>query len=66
LLIDFFRRAVRAEGTRALLTVMFGMVVVLVNILDMLIARRCRLQAGATGADKNCKEIIILLWSITW
>jgi len=32
---DFFRRAVRAEGTRALLTGMVGMLIVLVNLLEL-------------------------------
>ena len=33
MLLAFFRRAVRAKGTRALLTVAVGMLVVLVNLL---------------------------------
>ena len=49
MLLTFFRTAVRAGSTRAVLTVVVGMLTVLVNLHIDLIARRCRLQAGAAG-----------------
>ena len=58
MLIDFFRRAVRAEGTRALLTGIVGMVAVLVNLLFGM-SPGCAGYKPARRAPKNLLGNII-------